>query len=133
MNKLPKAPKNSIIYEDRRVYVCFALYPLTKGHTIVAWKNSVKDIHDLSCEQYDYLMTIVDITRDALLKALKIKKVYMLYMDEIKHVHWHLVPRFNEKGINVLEHSPKRAKSFPLASELKKEFSKILEKHKKDF
>lgn len=129
MSNLPKAPKESVIYEDKYVYVCLALYPLTKGHTIVAWKKPVKDIHDLSCRQYEHLMHIVDITRDTLLKVLKVRKVYLLYMDEIRHVHWHLVPRFNEMGLNVLEHSPKRTKDFSLATEFRKQFSEIFKKH----
>ena len=133
MPRLPKPPKESLIYEDKHVYVCLASYPITKGHTIVAWKKPVKDIHDLSCEQYDYLMNTVDVARDTLLKTLKVKKVYLLYMDEIKHVHWHLVPRFNEKGVNVLEHTPKHAKDFPLASKLRPKFFDTLKKHKKDF
>ncbi|MEK7614488.1 MAG: HIT family protein [Patescibacteria group bacterium] len=133
MSKLPKAPKESMIYEDKRVYVCLAMYPLTKGHTIVVWEKPVRDIHDLSCKQYEHLMNIVDITRDALLKTLKVKKVYLLYMDEVKHVHWHLVPRFNEKGVNALLHIPKRAKDFSLALKLRNKFSEVLKKHKKDF
>jgi diadenosine tetraphosphate (Ap4A) HIT family hydrolase len=133
MSKLPKAPKESIIYEDKYAYVCLALNPIAKGHTIVVWKKPVRDIHDLSCGQYDYLMNIVDIARDTLLKTLKVKKVYLLYMDEIEHVHWHLVPRFNKRGMNVLEHTPKRAKIFPLATVLRVKFLKALKKHKKDF
>lgn len=133
MNKLPNAPKESIIYEDKHVYVCLASCPLNKGHMIVAWKKPVKDIHDLSCKQYDHLMDIVDVTRDALLKMFKVKKVYLVYMDEIKHVHWHLVPRFNEKGVNVLSHTPKRVRDFSLAPKLKSNFLEVLKKHKKDF
>ena len=41
-------------------------------------------------------------------------------MDETKHVHWHLVPRYNEKGLNVLEEKPKKLKEFTLADEIKK-------------
>ena len=30
------------------------------------------------------------------------KKVYLIYMDETQHVHWHLIPRYNEKGYDVI-------------------------------
>jgi diadenosine tetraphosphate (Ap4A) HIT family hydrolase len=36
-------------------------------------------------------------------------------MDEAKQVHWHLVPRYDEKGFNLLIHNPKEVKDFPLA------------------
>lgn len=119
---LPTPPKESVIFENERLYVCSALYPVTKGHVVVAWKKDVKDIRDLSDEEYDFLMSIVDVTRDAQLKALCVEKVYILYMDEVRHVHWHLVPRYDEKGFNIFSHSPEKVNDFPLAPQLKKAF-----------
>jgi diadenosine tetraphosphate (Ap4A) HIT family hydrolase len=65
-------------------------------------------------------MDVIDVVRDAMLKTLKIKKVYLLYMDEVKHVHWHLIPRYNEKGLNVLEEKPKRLLDTDLAKLFKR-------------
>lgn len=124
-----KPIRESIIYEDKNVYACLALEPIAEGHTIVAWKRDVKDIHDLSCDEYDHLMSVVDLTRDAMLNVLNIEKVYLLYMDEAKHVHWHLVPRRDEKGFNVFSHKPQRAESFPLAVSLRNDVKKLLSKH----
>lgn len=120
MNKLPKPSKKAIIYEDNRVYACLANYPLVKGHTVVVWKKKVKDLHLLSKKDYEYLMDKVDEVRTALLKTLKLKKVYLVYMDEINQVHWHLIPRYNEKGYNVLKHKPSKLKDFSLADKIKK-------------
>ena len=64
-------------------------------------------------------MDKVDEVRNALIKTLKVKKVYLLYMDEAKHVHWHLIPRYNIKGYNVLKHKPNKLKDFSLASKIK--------------
>ena len=125
---LPIPPPKAIIYEDKKVYVCFASYPIGEGHTIVVWKKHVPDLHYLSDEEYGYLMGIIDIARDALLKVYNIEKVYLLYMDEVKQVHWHLVPRFNEKGMNVLKHKPKKATTFLKTSKMKKIFFEILER-----
>lgn len=114
MIKLPKPPSQAIIYEDKKVYAAFASYPIADGHVIVAWKKPVRDISLLSCKEYDYLMNVVDLVRDAMLKTLKVKKVYLMYMDEIKHVHWHLIPRYNIKGFTLLRHRPHRITKFPL-------------------
>lgn len=133
MAKLPTPPKESIVYEDKHLYACLALYPLVPGHTVVVWKNDVHDLRDLTCKQYEHLMHTVDLVRDALLKALKVKKVYLVYMDEMKHVHWHLVPRYNEKGFDVFAHTPKKTKDFSLAQKLRAHIAKALVSHKSDF
>lgn len=125
----PVPPKDSIIYEDKNVYACLALEPIADGHTVVVWKRDVKDIHDLSCDEYEHLMSVVDLVRDTMLEVLKIEKVYLVYMDEVKHVHWHLVPRRDEKGFNVFSHKPKKVSNFPLAASLRDSVKRLLSKH----
>ncbi|MBU1091774.1 HIT family protein [Patescibacteria group bacterium] len=120
MNRLINPPAESIIYKDQKLYVCLAKYPITKGHTVIVWKERVSDLHLLPGRDYDYLMDTVNATRNALLKTLKIKKVYLVYMDEAKHVHWHIVPRYNEKGYDVFLHKPKMLKDFSLVKKIKK-------------
>ena len=119
MDSLPKPFKEAIIYEDKKVYACLANYPIVKGHTVVVWKKQVRDLHLLSKKNYEYLMDKVDEVRNAILKTLKLKKVYLIYMDEINQVHWHLIPRYNEKGYNVLKHKPSKLKDFSLVNTIK--------------
>jgi histidine triad (HIT) family protein len=120
MDSLAKPIPESVIYEDEKVYICLASFPITKGHTIVVWKSPVSDLNLLERKDYEYLMDLVDNVRGALLQTLKVEKVYLLYMDEVKHVHWHLVPRFNEEGFNVFSHEPKESHDFSLVPEIKK-------------
>jgi len=120
MSKLLKASKESIIYKDQKLYVCLARYAVTKGHTIVVFKKGVADLKLLPGRDYDYLMDTVFATRNALLKTLKVKKVYLFYMDEAKHVHWHLIPRYKKKGFDVFQHKPKVLRDFSLAKRIKK-------------
>jgi len=117
--KLLKPNKKAIIYEDEKLYACLATYPITKGHVVVAWKNDVQDLKKLPERDYDYLMDTVNTIRNAMLKVLKIKKVYLVYMDEAKHVHWHLIPRYNEKGYDIFLHKPKKLNDFNLTNKLK--------------
>lgn len=118
-NKLPKPYPKAIIYEDAKIYICLANYPIVKGHTVIVWKKPVSDLHLLSKEEYDFLMDKVDEMRNALLKTFKIKKVYLMYMDEIQHVHRHLIPRYNEQWLNVLQHKPSQLIDFSLAKKIK--------------
>lgn len=113
---------SAIFYEDDFFYACLADYPLSKGHSIVVWKKPVTDLHLLNPKEYEYLMEAVEKVRDALMKTLKVEKVYLMYMDEIKHVHWHLIPRYNKFGFNILKHNPKKLQSYGLVEEIKTHF-----------
>jgi diadenosine tetraphosphate (Ap4A) HIT family hydrolase len=53
------------------------------------------------------------------MESLGVEKVYLMYLDEVKHVHWHLVPRYEERGFNILLHSPAETKDFSLAKDIK--------------
>lgn len=118
--KLPSINKKALIYQDKNLYVCLAQYPVTLGHVVVVWKKKVKDLHLLSIPEYDYLLEAVDAVRKAMLKALKIQKVYLVYMDEVRHVHWHLIPRYNIKGFNIFIDNPVKTVNFSLAKKIKK-------------
>ena len=117
---LPKPFKNAIILDDKKLYACLANEPIVPGHVVVVWKKKVADLHLLGKKDYDYLMTQVDKIRTAMLKALKIDKVYLLYMDEAKQVHWHLVPRYKEMGLKNLSHKPGKIKDFLLDDKIRK-------------
>jgi diadenosine tetraphosphate (Ap4A) HIT family hydrolase len=119
MEKLPIPPKEAIIYEDEQLYICLASFPITRAHTVIVWKNDVEDIHLLSRKEYTYLMDMVDIARNMLLEKLEVEKVYLMYMDEVKQVHWHLIPRYKESGFNVLQHAPIETHDFSIALDLK--------------
>ncbi len=65
-------------------------------------------------------MAVVEKVRSALLQVLQIEKVYLMYLDEAHHVHWHLVPRYDEQGYNMLCHKPGRLRDTALARRLEK-------------
>ncbi len=70
-------------------------------------------------------MDKVDEVRNALLKTLEVQKVYLTYLDEVKQVHWHLVPRFNEKGYNIFLHRPKLIYDFSLAKKIRNNLRRV--------
>ena len=122
----PQPRKNAIIFEDDELYACLASFPLVKGHCIVVWKKNVTDLHLLSRKEYEHLMDAVDDLRTALLKTLKIKKVYLMYLDEAQHVHWHLIPRHAQKGYTILLHTPSKLWSCTLVTKIRKNLSSLL-------
>ena len=79
----------------------------------------------MSRREYEYLMDVVDIVRNALIKTLNVEKIYLLYMDEVNHVHWHLIPRYDEKGFTLLQHDPGELEDFTLAKKIKNNLDDI--------
>jgi len=118
-DKLPEPFEQAIFYEDEKLYACLANYPKVKGHTVVVWKDEVTDLHLLAKKDYEHLMERVDEVRNALMKTFNVKKVYLTYLDETEHVHWHLIPRYNQKGYDVLEHDPGKLEDFSLSDKIK--------------
>ena len=41
-------------------------------------------------------------------------------MDEARHVHWHLIPRYKKKGFDVFKHKAEVLRDFSLAKKIKK-------------
>jgi len=118
VDELPEPFEGAIFYEDDYLYSCLANYPKVRGHSVVVWKNCVEDLHLLSEEEYEHLMDKVNDVRDAIMDVLDVDKVYLIYMDESEHVHWHLIPRHDEKGYTVLEHEAGKLEDFSLAKKL---------------
>lgn len=118
-------PPLSVFYETELVYVALASYPISKGHTVVVWKKKVADLGQMSPEDYTYLMLTVDKIRTVLMHVFKVKKVYLMYMDEVKHVHWHLIPRYSIFGLTILKAQQKQLKSFSLVPQLQKALSDL--------
>ena len=117
----PQPTAGAKFFENKKLYATLAEYPITKGHVVVVWKKHVKDLGRLNEKDYDCLMETVNKIRNAMMKVLGVDKIYLIYMDETEHVHWHLVPRYNQKGFNMLAHKPGRLKNVGLARKLEKE------------
>lgn len=119
-DKLPKPFENAIIFKDNKLYACLANEPIVIGHVVVVWNELVSDLNLLNRKDYSHLMTIVNDIRRAMIKTLKVKKVYLLYMDEVNHVHWHLIPRYDKLGINNLLNKSGKIKDFSLDDKIRK-------------
>ncbi len=111
---LPEPFKNAIIYQDEKLYACLANEPIVPGHVVVVWNEVISDINLLNKKNYNHLMSIVGDIRRSMIKTLKVKKVYLLYMDEANHIHWHLVPRYTKLGMDNLLGKPGKIKDFSL-------------------
>lgn len=115
-------PRESIFYKDNKLHVAQAYQPITKGHSVVIWNDTIPDMSKLDSNDYGYLMDAVKVTRVTLMDYFEVEKVYLMYWDEAKHVHWHLVPRYEEKGVNILADDPKHDEEFKENDALREKF-----------
>ena len=89
----PKPIDGSVFYEDDILYACLAFHPIVDGHTIVVIKKEFSDLNNLPEDIYLHLMKCIFKIRKTMLDIYKTDKVYVCYLDETKHVHFHLFPR----------------------------------------
>lgn len=93
------------IYEDDKVVAFFDILPISPGHTIVAPKNHVSDVEDLSVEDMEAMARAVKKIGKAMLDGLGVKG-YSVFLDNksaanqhVPHVHFHVVPRAEGDGL----------------------------------
>jgi len=53
LRTFPSPIEKSIIYQDKKLYVCLAKYQVTKGHIIVIWNKPISDLHLLAKKDYE--------------------------------------------------------------------------------
>ncbi len=96
MNILEQTPKQSVIFEDTKVLVALAFKPLTKGHSVVIWKDGGEDINKLKTEDYEYLMK-VSVSKRKLMDR-ELRPLSNVTDEEIKN-HYYTSQEFLEKEI----------------------------------
>jgi len=79
--------------------------PISPGHTIIAPKNHVSDVEDLTDEDMAAMAIVVKKVGKAILAGLGVKG-YSVFLDNksaanqhVPHVHFHLVPRDEGDGL----------------------------------
>jgi uncharacterized protein (DUF1330 family) len=55
---------------------------ITTGHVIIVFNKKVVDLHFFKKKEYEHLMDVFDAVIDAMFKVPKIKKIYLIYIDE---------------------------------------------------
>lgn len=94
-----------IIYEDKKFMAFLDINPANKGHTLVITKGHYELFSDIPTELLGDFFTISQKITKAVVKATSAEG-YNLFINNKKaagqivpHVHFHILPRFNEDGI----------------------------------
>jgi histidine triad (HIT) family protein len=116
------------VYEDEYVLAFLDVAPLSNGHTLVIPKEPVAHLHELS-EQSGAALGSALVKVTAAVVAATGATAYNILQNNgeaahqaIDHVHFHIIPKFNEKGL-VLDWEPEELlDGKALASEIASQF-----------
>lgn len=131
MEEFPGPKKGSIFYEDEKTYACLAFEPIVDGHAVVAVKrNDIDDIGKLPKEERSHLLKLVfEAARPALIECYQVEKVYVVYIDETRHPHFHLYPsrKKDGEGFGLMTRQHKELTDFSMISRLRFFTTKAME------
>lgn len=108
--ELCAGPGGRLIHDDGQLRVILVDEPDYPGFVRVIWNAHVREMTDLSVAERAHLMQTVFTVERALREVLQPHKVNVASLGNMTpHVHWHLVPRFEDDA-----HFPKPIWAEPL-------------------
>lgn len=84
------------VHKDGEVFAFLDAFPVTEGHVIVAWKEHVSDVFELSDEQFLHMAGVARRIALAMKKELDADFVNIITAESvIGHAFVHVVPRYD--------------------------------------
>lgn len=119
-----------IIYEDKEVLVILDIDWVTKGHSLVIWKDHHINASDLTKDEYSRFSDVLYRTEKALLDVLqKEKSVVLKTGGLIPHFHFHIYPLDSDTPWQEIKDMfDKKVKYQPKDGETEELLSKLKEK-----
>lgn len=99
------------IYEDETIYAFLDADPHASGHTLVIPKQPYERLHELPKEEAMHLFETLWELVPIIESAVEADATTLVLNNgpaadqEIPHVHWHIVPRFESDG-TLVEYTP---------------------------
>lgn len=94
-----------IIYEDNKVIAFLDINPVAVGHTLVVPKDKSKDFISSNVENDIYLYKKVQDLSKYIMDKLKADGITIItnnhYGQEIKHLHFHIIPRYKNDNFDA--------------------------------
>ena len=102
------------VYETDQVLAFLDIKPVHKGHTLVIPKTPVRDIFDLGDDDAGHLMRAIVRVANAVKQVTEAPGFNVVANNgaaagqEVFHLHFHIIPRFEEGEFHPLPHTAYR-------------------------
>lgn len=94
------------IYEDEIVKVLLDANPIANGHSLVIPKKHFTNINDISLETLTHIQKVVKELYPKYKEKLNCDGITLCqnneYGQEVKHYHLHIIPRYENDGIEFI-------------------------------
>jgi len=106
------------LYENDNVFVFLDINPYTRGHTLVIPKKHYQDIFDIPDKELEILIKEVKKVAELQRDKLKVKDINifqrngLLAGQEVDHIHFHVVPRYENDEVEMLPRGQYTGKDF---------------------
>ena len=97
------------VYEDEHVLAFLDLAPVHPGHTLVIPKTHHKDMLEVPAELGTAVFAALRKVAAAVLEATGAQGFNVMQNNRLAagqtvfHIHWHIIPRFDDDGLNMWE------------------------------
>ena len=92
------------VYEDDLIKVFLDVNPITNGHSLVVPKKHYKDINDIDLDTLAHIQKTVKDLFPKYKEKLNCDGITLCqnneYGQEVKHYHLHIIPRYENDGLN---------------------------------
>lgn len=99
------------VYEDEIVKVFLDVNPVSNGHTLIIPKKHFTDITEIDLETLTHIQKIAKDLFTEYKEKLKCDGMTLVqnnqYGQEVKHYHLHLIPRYENDGIELISNLEK--------------------------
>lgn len=89
------APTPPVVFEDADLIATLCESPISKGHTQIIFKKHYHELAEVDKEDSAKLGSLMPVIAKAIKHGLGAEMVYVACIaEEVRHVHFHLVPRY---------------------------------------
>ena len=119
------------LYEDEKTIAILDIFPLANCHTLIIPKNHSENLYDISVEDAAAIGATVSRATKVVKKVLNCDGVSIYQANEkaagqeIFHVHFHVIPRFEDDSIKIQADRSKLEEDPNLTAQLKEAFTNL--------
>jgi len=105
---------SEVIYENKGAIAFLDIEPLSEGHTLIVPKKHFERSHEMDSESWLDVSDALEMVSKKIVSVLGVRNYNILQNNgkdagqEVMHVHFHIIPKNKEKGLEIKWKSQKQ-------------------------